>query len=156
MILDDFTREKLTSLMIFRGLTSSEIDAVAACGEVIHLKSGEKIIEESSASLDLYAVLNGRVSIEITSKKLSSHVERSKRIAIFRSGDVFGDMAFLGSTRRCATVSSMDDFSAAVFNHDKLYGLFEENNRIGYIVVKNLAKVISDRLMELNFIVRGY
>ena len=88
MKLDNSTREQLAALPIFRELTSAEIDLVADCGEIVHFKSGEKIIEESSAGLDLYVVLDGRVSVEIATTKLSGRMERSKRIAIFRSGDV--------------------------------------------------------------------
>ena len=157
MQFDNLIMEKLSALAIFQGLEPAQIDLIAGCGEIVNFQNGEKIIEETSVGKDLYAILDGRVSVEIMTTTQSSLKERNIRITILRPGDVFGDMAFLGSTRRCATVTAIDNFSAVIFDHDRLYDLFETNNLIGYIVVKNLAMIMSDRLMELNFIVRrGY
>ena len=156
MAMDGATREKLRNFKIFEGLSSQEVDAMFECGKVVHFQSGEQIIEESSESSDLYVVLNGRVSIEMMVQNHLGQVKRNKQIAVFRPGDVFGDMAFLSGTRRSASVTTIDNFSAVVFDHDKLYELFENNSRIGYVVVKNIAKTMSNRLMELNFMMRDY
>ena len=156
MTMDDTVREKIGTFKVFEGLSSDEIDAVIACGTVVHFKGGEKIIEESAESTDLYVVLNGRVSIEMMVQNHSSPAQRAKQMAIFRIGEVFGDIAFLRGARRSASVTTIDDFSAMAFDRGKLYGLFDMNNHIGYIVVKNLAKIMSNRLMELNFMLRDY
>jgi CRP/FNR family cyclic AMP-dependent transcriptional regulator len=152
----DVTSEKLGKFKIFEGLSSDEIDAIISCGNIAHFKSGAKIIEESSESSDLYVVLSGRASIEMMVQTHLGQVKRTKRIAVFKLGDVFGDMAFLSGTRRSASVATIDDFSAMIFDHDKLYGLFDDNSRIGYIVVKNIAKIMANRLMQLNFQMRDY
>ena len=156
MILDDKNKEKIKGFKIFEGLSSEEVNAVIACGELAHFHGGAKIIEESAESSDLYVVLSGRASIEIMVHNHMRQVTRAKQIAIFRLGDVFGDMAFLSGTRRSASVSTIDDFTTMVFDHAKLYALFESKPRIGYIVVRNIAKIMANRLMELNFQMRDY
>lgn len=156
MTMDGPTREKLGNSKIFEGLSPQEVDAMIECGEIVHFQSGEKIIEESSESADLYVVLNGRVSIEMMVQNHLGQIKRNKQIAVFRPGDVFGDMAFLSGTRRSASVTTIDNFSALVFDHDKLYELFDKSCHIGYAVLKNLAKTMSNRLMELNFMMRDY
>ena len=78
MTMDDTVREKIGTFKVFEGLSSDEIDAVIACGTVVHFKCGEKIIEESAESTDLYVVLNGRVSIEMMVQNHSSPAQRAK------------------------------------------------------------------------------
>ena len=154
MTIDDSLREKLENFAIFDGLSPEELGDVMLCGRQSHFKAGEMIIEESSESWDLYVVLSGRISIEMAVRGNSPQSQRSKQIAMFRKGEVFGDMAFLRGARRSASVTTVDDFSAIVFDRDRLYGLFDENNRIGYIMVRNLARIMSDRLMGLNLMLR--
>ena len=151
----DEVKDQLAACRLFEGLTPAEIDAVIACGRIVHFHSGETIIEESDMSWDLYVVLSGRISIEMAVRSHGSEAERSKQIAMFRKGEVFGDMAFLRGARRSASVTTVDEFTAMVFERDKLYGLFDDNSRIGYIVVRNLARIMSDRVMELNFLLRN-
>ena len=156
MEIDETTRERLGMFKIFEGLSHQEVDAVIACGKITQFQGGVRIIEESSQSFDLYLVLSGSVSIEMMVQNHLGQVERNMQIAVFRPGDIFGDMAFLSGTRRSASVSALEHFSAVVFDHDKLHELFENNTRIGYVVVKNIAKIMSNRLMELNFMMRDY
>jgi len=156
MTIDSLTREKITGFKMFEGLSEQEVDAVIACGRIVHYHGGEQIIEESSQSSDLCLILNGRLSIEMMARDQSGGIKHSKQIAVLRSGDMFGDMAFLSGTRRSASASTIDDFSAVMFDYDMLHNLFDNNTRIGYIVIKNIAKTMSNRLMELNFMLRDY
>lgn len=153
--MDDAIRKELSGYRLFEGLTAAEMDAVIACGRVVHFGSGETVIEESSESWDLYVVLSGRISIEMTVRSHGSEAERNKQLALFRKGEVFGDMAFLRGARRSASVTTLDEFTAMVFDRDTLYGLFEHDTRIGYVVVRNLARIMSERVMELNFLLRN-
>jgi len=153
--MDEAFTAELAAYRLFENLTPAELDAVTACGRVVHFDAGETVIEESAASWDLYVVLNGRISIEMTVRRYGVQEDRSKQLALFRKGEVFGDMAFLRGARRSATVTTVDEFTAMVFDPDRLYGLFEANTRIGYIVVRNLARIMSERVMELNFLLRN-
>ena len=154
MNLDESTREKIGKFNIFEDLSAEEIDAIIQCGKLVNFQTGETIIEESDESWDLYVVLSGRISIEMALRSHASSLPRSRQIAQFRAGEVFGDMAFLRGARRSASVTTINDFSALVFDRDKLYDLFDRDNHIGYIMVRNLAKIMSSRVMELNFMLR--
>jgi CRP-like cAMP-binding protein len=154
--MDDEARLQLTGFRLFEGLTPIEMEAVMACGRIVNFAAGEKVIEESDESWDLYVVLDGRISIEMAVRHHSAREERRKQLALFRKGEVFGDMAFLRGARRSASVTTVDDFTAMVFDRDLLYRLFEEDNRIGYIMVRNLACIMSERVMELNFLLRNH
>jgi CRP-like cAMP-binding protein len=153
--MDKETRKELAGYRLFEGLTTAEVDAMIGCAKVVHFDAGETVIEESATSWDLYVVLNGRISIEMSVRSHGSELARNKQLALFRKGEVFGDMAFLRGARRSASVTTVDEFTALVFDRDRLYRLFEEDTRIGYIVVRNLARIMSERVMELNFLLRN-
>lgn len=153
--MDQETRQDIAGYRLFEGLAPAEVDAVTACGQVVHFHPGQTVIEESAASWDLYVVLEGRISVEMAIHSHGSEVERSQQLALFRKGEVFGDMAFVRGARRSASVTTVDEFTAMVFNRDTLYRLFDDNARIGYIVMRNLARIMSERVMALNFLLRN-
>lgn len=154
--MDDEVRSQLAGFRLFDGLTPTEMETVMACGRIVNFAAGEKVIEESDESWDLYVVLDGRISIEMAVRHHSAPEERRKQLALFRKGEVFGDMAFLRGARRSASVTTVDDFTAMVFDRDRLYRLFEADTRIGYLMVRNLARIMSERVMELNFLLRNH
>jgi CRP-like cAMP-binding protein len=72
-----------------------------------------------------------------------------------KSGDVFGEIGLLRSKRRSAQVSAYSDMLARKINQKKLFELFEYNSRLGYLLMRNLATILSDRIMDMNFMWRN-
>ena len=77
-----------------------------------------------------------------------------KRLAVLKNSDVFGEMGLLRKRRRSAQVSAYSDLTVLKVNQKKLFQLFVYNPRLGYIIMKNLAAILSDRIMEMNFMWR--
>jgi len=64
-------------------------------------------------------------------------------------------MGLLKGRRRSARVVAYGGAVHAIqFNGQKLYELFERYNHIGYLVMHNLASILSDRLIDVNFMWR--
>ena len=149
-------REELEGYKIFEGLATEELRAIHNFSTRLSLRAGDVILEESKQSPDhdLFVVVKGRVRVELASSEGDAEGRPSKRLAVLKSGDVFGEMGFLKGRHRSARVLAYSDVVALKVNRDKLFELFVPNPRLGYLVMRNLAAILSDRIVEMNFMWR--
>ena len=151
------TKEDVLQFKIFEGITLEELDSVYDISQEVTFKSGDVILEESSygADSDFFVILQGNVKVELQSSQVQTEGKTiSKRLAVLKNGDVFGEMGLLRSKRRSAQVSAYSDLTVLKVNQKKLFQLFVYNPRLGYLVMRNLAAILSDRIMEMNFMWR--
>jgi CRP-like cAMP-binding protein len=149
-------KEDILQFKIFEGLTLEELDAVFDISDEVTYGSGDIILEESSygADSDFFVILQGNVKVEIQASQIQPEGRINKRLAVLKSGDVFGDMGLLRSKRRSAQVSAYSDLRVRKVNQKKLFQLFVYNPRLGYLIMRNLAAILSDRIMDMNFMWR--
>jgi CRP/FNR family cyclic AMP-dependent transcriptional regulator len=150
------SKEDILQFKIFEGLTLEELEAVFDVSREISYKSGDVILEESSygADADFFVIMNGNVKVELQASQKQSDRKISKRLAVLKSGDVFGEMGLLRSRRRSAKVSAYSDLDVLKVSQKKLFQLFVNNPRLGYLVMRNLSAILSDRIMDMNFMWR--
>lgn len=150
------SKEDILQFKIFEGLTLEELEAVFDVSREISYKSGDVILEESSygADADFFVIMNGNVKVELQASQKQSGRKISKRLAVLKSGDVFGEMGLLRSRRRSAKVSAYSDLDVLKVSQKKLFQLFVNNPRLGYLVMRNLSAILSDRIMDMNFMWR--
>ena len=149
-------KEDILQFKIFEGMTLEELDAVFDISDEVTYGSGDIILEESSygADSDFFVILQGNVKVEIQASQIQPEGRMNKRLAVLKSGDVFGDMGLLRSKRRSAQVSAYSDLRVRKVNQKKLFQLFVYNPRLGYLIMRNLAAILSDRIMDMNFMWR--
>jgi CRP-like cAMP-binding protein len=149
-------KDDILQFRIFEGITLEELDAVISISEETSYTAGEIILEESSfgADSDFFVILQGNVKVELQASQVENDSKTNKRLAVLKYGDVFGEMSLLRSRRRSAQVSAYSDIAALKVNQQKLFDLFVYNPRLGYLVMRNLAAILSDRIMEMNFMWR--
>lgn len=150
------SKEDILQFKIFEGLTLEELEAVFDVSREMSYKSGDVILEESSygADADFFVIMNGNVKVELQASQKQSGRKISKRLAVLKSGDVFGEMGLLRSRRRSAKVSAYSDLDVLKVSQKKLFQLFVNNPRLGYLVMRNLSAILSDRIMDMNFMWR--
>jgi CRP/FNR family transcriptional regulator, cyclic AMP receptor protein len=141
----------ISSSPIFAGLKPQESAAVTGCGEVAQYKGGAVIFEESSQSTDLFLLLDGRVCVEIEAPRSMGKPGERLQLALLREGDVFGEMAFLRGKRRSACVCAMDEVRALRMDGPRLQALFQQDAGLGYRVMRNLAAILAQRVVDVNF-----
>ncbi len=149
-------KEDLLKFKIFEDISLEELDAIFEISDEVSYKPGEIILEESSygADSDFYIILQGNVKVELQASQIDSDDKLNKRLAVLKNSDVFGEMGLLRKRRRSAQVSAYSDLTVLKVNQKKLYQLFVYNPRLGYMIMKNLAAILSDRIMEMNFMWR--
>ena len=150
------SKKDVLQFKIFEGLTLEELDTVFEISEEITYKSGDIILEESSygADADFFVIQKGNVKVELQASQKQTDKKINKRLAVLKSGDVFGEMVLLRSRRRSAQVSAYSDLTVWKVNQKKLFQLFDQNPRLGYMLMRNLAAILSDRIMDMNFMWR--
>ena len=151
------TKEDILQFKIFEDFSLEELDALLAISQEVSYISGDVILEESSygADSDFFVILQGNVKVELAASQILTDAKMNKRLAVLKSGDVFGEIGLLRSKRRSAQVSAYSDMLARKFNQKKLFELFEYNSRLGYLLMRNLATILSDRIMDMNFMWRN-
>ncbi|MBD3243296.1 MAG: cyclic nucleotide-binding domain-containing protein [Chitinivibrionales bacterium] len=141
--------ERLAAYALFENLSPEEVQAIADCAAVQTCDPGQVVFEESSQSTDLFLLIDGRVSVEIEAP--SSSGSEQLQLAVLREGEVFGEIAFLEGKRRSARISAVDGVTVLRFDGTRLYGLFDGNPVLGYRVMRNLAAVLAQRVVDVNF-----
>jgi len=149
-------KEEILKFKIFEGISLEDLDAILDISEELSYVSGDIILEESSygADSDFFVILQGNVKVELQASQILSDDKLSKRLAVLKSSDIFGEIGLLRKRRRSARVSAYSDLTVLKVNQIKLFQLFVNNPRLGYMVMKNLASILSDRIMEMNFLWR--
>ena len=77
-------------------------------------KNGQVIFKEGSSGDWVYVVLSGNVEISKAVNEKRLIVERLK------SGEIFGELAFLGSIRRTATARAVGDTTVGIIDREFL------------------------------------
>ena len=135
---------------IANGLSSDELDEVILCCDVQEFQDGEPIIKEHSLSSSLYVLEEGKVSVQI--EVCLDDKTSMEEIAILETGEVFGEIAFLEEWRRSACVKAVGAITVLKLDGDRLNWLFEKNNHIGYVMMRNLGLILARRLMDTNYL----
>jgi CRP-like cAMP-binding protein len=91
---------------------------------------------------ELFIITEGFVEVVIESKKPSPEV-----VVNLGTGQLIGEMSLVDQGLRSATVRAIHDPTIAqVIQHHDFHQLCQKNNRIGYIVMKNMAADLSFKL----------
>jgi CRP/FNR family cyclic AMP-dependent transcriptional regulator len=139
-------RSRLKGLALFAGLTNNELAAVARLGRKVSYATGENIFAEGSEGTELYVLLQGSVDLMVDVPA----EDPPEVISQLQDCDVFGELALLDGHPRSATARAANQVSALIIRRDDLFALMDDNPRLGYTVMRNLAHLISHRLREMD------
>lgn len=137
----------MTSLV--EGLTDEEVLLVGAVGLKRVFERGAIIIEEATRGDELYVLCAGRVEVEMI--KPGSDETRTIHLTSLEAGTVLGEIALVDHTFRSARVTALTTAETLLLPCPALNAVLEKYPRIGYVVMRNLARVMCHRLRETNF-----
>lgn len=149
-------RDAIKQSPVLTGLTPEELDEILQLGRLDSYRNGEVILEEASAlgAHELFIILDGMVKVELEATSYTT-AKVAKRLAVLKDGDVFGEIGMLrGGRVSGATVIAYSDIEVMKMSHADLGELFARNSRLGYKIMRNLAVILSERLVDLNFMWR--
>jgi hypothetical protein len=136
--------EELRRFELFANLDDEELAKLAKIGSPEKVGAGSEVLEENEPATTVYMVANGKVGVTMKSRRGQEAV-----IDEVGPGGMFGWSAALDDKTFTAAVRTVEDSTLLAFDGGRLRQLFEEDHRIGYRMVRNIALVVSTRLTNL-------
>lgn len=146
--------EKIAKFEIFKDLNTDEINNILLLGQEVEYEDEVIIFEDSSLPSDFFILLEGRASVEIDVSHGEKDGRKKVQLAILRNGDVFGEIGLLEGKRRLASVKAIAKVLVLKINGNKLTEYFAENTNTGYRLMRNLARILSQRITDVVFMLR--
>ena len=135
---------------------AKDLENILQFARQLDYKVGDIILEEtdSKSESDLFVVLKGMIKVELDAAQLYAPQKSSKRLAVLKHGEVFGEIGLLRGINRSARVVAYSDVTVLRIDQRNLFGHLEANPHLGYIFMRNLAVILSERLIDVNFMWR--
>ena len=134
----------LKKVDIFHGLSLTQLESLTHISEEKRYRRGETVFTEHSTGDEVYIIKKGKVCIELGLKG-KPNTATIQRLSV---GQIFGELALVDKRSRSASVVCENDCEIITIDRDKLDELFERDTHLGYIVMKNLAKLLAERLRK--------
>lgn len=144
------TIDTLKSYGIFEDLSDSELEILTAKFVEREFSNKEILINANESSHAIYLILEGGVSVEVP-KPDGSFEELAK----LSRGQTVGEFVLAKEARRSATVRATGKLKIAEIQKEVLLEVFNQHPRMGYIVFKNLAEILVDRIRDTNMVARN-
>ena len=128
-------------LPAFEGLTGEDCAVVAALLVRRPYRAGEVVIKEGNQDRSLFMIAKGTASV-----KIDVAGTRSKRLATFSPGTVFGEVALLDKQPRSASVTADEELVCYELSEDGFQSLTSRHPRIAIHLLMNIGAELSRRL----------
>jgi CRP-like cAMP-binding protein len=125
----------------FRDLDASDIQCIARYGQTIEFAPRETIFREGEDADQFYAVLHGKVAIDIH----GSH-RGPITIQTIQAGEIFGWSWLIPPYKWRFNARAAETTRAIVLDGKSLRAECDKDYRLGYELFKRFAQVISKRL----------
>ena len=143
--------------LIFDGLTEDEINKFINLMKFEKVKSNDIIIKEGDDGDTIVLLLSGEVSITqaLTLKNnktiMDNREKTSIRIDSKKSHHFFGEISLFNEVdKRTATITATTNCEIAILDDNDIVNLCNENNSLGYKIMKNLAEKLASSLERTN------
>ncbi len=125
---------------IFTPLSGQSIEALAAIGDITAAKKGEYLFHEGDPAVHFYIVKEGKVVLEFEQFDGSIDTETVS------PGMGVGCSALAGLSQYTAHGRCEKDSRFLHWHQSALRDLFDKENRLGYLLLRASAKMISKRI----------
>ncbi len=123
------------------GLLEDEYFKVLAMCSSTEYAEGETLFEQGDEGSSLYILLSGEMEINIKGKG---------RVHIMKPGEIIGEMALVAKITRSATAVARKDCVMLQLYSEILHEVVKKYPRIGYIIMRNVARILAERVIEQN------
>jgi CRP-like cAMP-binding protein len=133
---------------IFEHLTPEQLELIASISTLITCNAGDMVIEQGTASDELYVIADGEVDI-FMDPSLTGESSISEQIIIttLRRGQSFGEMALVDQEIRSASARcGQQDTRLVVIPRIKLMELCQAHPALGYRLMHNLAADLATKI----------
>lgn len=134
----------LLKVFFFKELEPDELLGIMAVSRRERYTMGQRIFEAGSPSDAFYIVKSGAVMVK----------NGPIVLATLGVGDPIGEMSFVDHGARSATVAAIEETELLKISFDSLEKLFSEHPAMAARVFRTIASVLSQRLRDMDEIIR--
>ena len=126
------------------GLSAADAARVGALGSRMHVPTGAALFELGSEAHDVFIIERGRVALTLplVFGDRQEHVLVEERTA----GQLVGWSGLIPPHRFTLKAAAQIDTEVLALPRGPLLAFFEANPAVGYVVLRNLASVVGQRL----------
>lgn len=136
----------LSKVKAFEGLNRKELREIARICAHQSFEPGTLIFRDCSPGMEMYVMLKGKVAIKL--ETITPKYEIG--LTTVTPGEVFGEFSLVDCEPRSGTATVIESTEVLTVDGRKLHALFEKHPRMGYLVMRNLAKSISAKIRRTN------
>jgi len=144
--------EILKGFVLFSGLSQTELAGIARLCRERTYESSPVIFTMGGSAADVYLLKTGKVDIQIEFKIYDYEIITT--VYTVGKGEIFGWSALVPPHRLTGSARCEGKADVIMINGKELMEFLEKDRRIGYIVMKNLAALISSRLASTTIALR--
>ena len=139
--------EDLKSIIMLSDLNAAMLEKMLRVTKKTTYSSGEYIFKEGDYAENFYAVLNGKVGLE-----LQKNTNTQVMINTVTRGYAFGFSALVDIEDRkyISHAKALSDVNLLKWNVENLRKLFHKDREMGYLIMKRIAKIAKKRLQARN------
>jgi len=143
--------EVLRKTELCHGLNDNELQQLSAIFHTKRVKRDDTIMREGEPTNELYIIAKGRVKVAIQSSASGG----TEKIATIRDNEICGEFAFLDGSTRSASIVAEEESIVLFVDYLEFHRFMEANEHIGFIIMKNLAKILTAKIRKANFEIRN-
>ena len=130
----------LAQVKLFAGLTDAERDALKAAATLRRGKAGERIIQQGTALDRMFIILKGQAEVRVN----------GKHFVTLSGQPLVGEIEFLDMLPASADVLLLKETDLIELNYAALTRLMEKQPRMGYVLMREIARIEARRLRDTN------
>ncbi len=150
----------LEQVDIFYQLNNEQLQKIANICQEKTFDVGTVIFEDNSVSDEMYIIANGAVAIQVNPEVLgmeSSGDVASHTVSTLRRGQTFGEVALVDEGVRSASAKCLvEGTKLLVIKRKDLIDLSEDDFRLGYILMRNVAADLAFKVRGADLMVREH
>jgi len=129
----------LRKIPVFSGLQGDEYQQLLSICTVSYFRSGDIIFQEKDPSTAMYVLLSGEAEMQTGTGGC---------MFVMKPGDLFGEIGVISQAQRTATAMVSQDAALLELGKDKFDFLLGKNPLVMAKILRNVAKVLADRLVS--------
>lgn len=135
----------LRKIPLFATLTPKEVKRVALAVYERKYQAGEFLFKEGNPGTGMFIIKEGAISIERVSENGDI-----MHLASLKSGDFVGELSLLSDDPRSASARCTKTTTVIVLVREDLFDFIDRDLAVGVKILKELAKMIGERLKDTN------
>ena len=139
----------LRNVPLFAGLSQAQLEAVVRAVRPHCVAVDQAILSEGEQGDSMFILVKGSVEVSKRLGPLASVSEngaKEKVLVRLHAPQFLGEMGLLEGTERSATVTARSECNLLELTQSDFERLAEHDPALGYVVVRNIARVLSSRL----------